>query len=343
MALQTVSFRYAEQRDLYDHLLKVTRPALVLAPSTLLEDVTGRLAEAGVIDAVARGDTGPVYDWLMTLVPLQGISDAIAFGYAEQHGRATWAAVVAALNASPSCPRLASYWAFADCGYRKAAGTCAEARHRHACPLPTLPLRKGGLNQAAYSLALFIRDACGGDFIGWIDRRLAQGDPGIGSPYRSQMMRTAVLGPLTSIVGISDKLWSMMLAELLLAADLNRERWVTTGASMIAIDSLVHNFMHRSGTLRRFVASHGYGPACYAAGGCADIIQGLAKHVDAREFNPAFPATFPRYVQHAIWLWCAEWGLNLCNGRKIDDTGRCQQIYCPAHSACDRVVLHAAL
>ncbi|TXN29130.1 hypothetical protein FV220_07605 [Methylobacterium sp. WL19] len=329
--------------DPFAHLLKVTRPALVLAPSTLLEDIAGRLAEAGVIDAVARGDTGPVYDWLMTLVPLQGISDAIAFGYAEQHGRATWAAVVAALNASPSCPRLASYWAFADCGYRKVAATCAEARHRPTCPLPTLPLRKGGLNQAAYSLALFIRDVCGGDFIGWLDRRLAGGDPGIGSSNRSQAMRAVVLGPLTSIVGVSDKLWSMMLAELLLVADPNRERWVTTGASMIAIDSLVHNFLHRSGALHRFGAEHPYGPACYADGGCADLIEGLAQRVDAREFNPAFPAVFPRFVQHAIWLWCAEWGLNLCNGRRIDDTDRCQQIYCPAYMGCDRVTLHVVL
>lgn len=327
----------------YAHLLKVTRPALVLAPSTLFEDIAGRLAEAGVIDAVARGDTGPVYDWLMTLVPLQGISDAIAFGYAERHGRATWAAVVAAVNASPSCPRLASYWAFADCGYRKTASTCAEARHRPACPLPTIPLRKGGLNQAAYSLALFIRDVCGGDFIGWLDMRLAQADPGIGRRNRSQMMRAAVLGPLTSIVGVSDKLWSMMLAELLLVADPNRERWVTTGASMIAIDSLVHNFLHRTGTLQRFGASHAYGPACYALVGCADIIEGLAERIDAREFNPAFPASFPRFVQHAIWLWCAEGGRNLCNGRKIDDTEGCEQIYCPAYTECDRIALYGSV
>ncbi|WP_187273354.1 hypothetical protein [Methylobacterium sp. WL19] len=90
----------------------------------------------------------------------------------------------------------------------------------------------------------------------------------------------------------------------------------------------------------RFNAEHPYGPNCYAAGGCADIIEGFAERIDAREFNPAFPATFPRYVQHAIWLWCAEWGWNLCNGRKIDDTGRCQQIYCPAHSGCDRIALY---
>src|SRR5205085_2789288 len=36
--------------------------------------------------------------------------------------------------------------------------------------------RKGDLNQAAYSLLLFIRDLCDGDLVGWIDQRLATAD-----------------------------------------------------------------------------------------------------------------------------------------------------------------------
>jgi hypothetical protein len=32
----------------------------------------------------------------------------------------------------------------------------------------------------------------------------------------------------------------MALADLLLGADPNRERWVTTGASMVAVDTLFH-------------------------------------------------------------------------------------------------------
>jgi hypothetical protein len=34
----------------------------------------------------------------------------------------------------------------------------------------------GRLNQLAYSLFLFIRDVADGDFVGWIDRRLADAD-----------------------------------------------------------------------------------------------------------------------------------------------------------------------
>ena len=69
---------------------------------------------------------------------------------------------------------------------------------------------------------------------------------------------------------------------------------------MIAIDTLVHGFLHRKGTLRRCQAEHVYGPACSAAGGCADIIEAVAAKIDAREFNHDFPVTFPRFVQHAI-------------------------------------------
>jgi hypothetical protein len=75
---------------------------------------------------------------------------------------------------------------------------------------------------------------------------------------------------------------------------------------MIAIDTLVHNFLHRTGILARFGADHLYGAGCYRPGGCADIITLVAAQIDARAFNPAFPAIFPRFVQHAIWRYCAQ-------------------------------------
>src|SRR3954451_15087867 len=56
-----------------------------------------------------------------------------------------------------------------------------------------------------------------------------------------------LLQPLAEIHGVSNKLLSMALADLFLGGDPDRERWVVTGASMIAIDTLVHNFLHRQG------------------------------------------------------------------------------------------------
>ena len=65
---------------------------------------------------------------------------------------------------------------------------------------------------------------------------------GVGVPGREQRMQAALIEPLGHIAGVGPKLWNMMLADLLLAADPQRERWVTAGASMIAIDTLIHNF-----------------------------------------------------------------------------------------------------
>src|SRR6185295_2174420 len=109
------------------------------------------------------------------------------------------------------------------------------------------------------------------------------------------------------------------LSSLLLGAPSKLRRWPEVGASMIAIDTLVHNFLHRTGILRRFGAAHAYGATCYRRGGCADILQAVAARIDARAFNPDFPMVFPRFVQHAIWRYCAQNGLDVCNGNRIDD------------------------
>ena len=68
----------------------------------------------------------------------------------------------------------------------------------------------------------------------------------------------------------------MTLSSILLAAPKRLPLWHEVGASMIAIDTLVHNFLVRTGILKRFDADHSYGAACYQAGGCADIIDAVA-------------------------------------------------------------------
>ena len=71
------------------------------------------------------------------------------------------------------------------------------------------------------------------------------------------------------------------------------------------------------------------------------MLQLIAAKIDAREFNPAFPKTFPRFVQSAIWWYCAENGLDICNGNRIDDDARCGNAHCQLFRRCDRVALHA--
>ena len=76
--------------------------------------------------------------------------------------------------------------------------------------------------------------------------------------------------------------------------------WTEVGGAMIAVDTLVHNFLHRTGILARFNANHLYGAACYRAGGCAEIIAAVAERIDARQFNRTFPGPSPVRSAHDL-------------------------------------------
>jgi hypothetical protein len=322
-----------------DHAVRVVHSVCCLAGSaSLIADIRADLRAEGIPAAIRRHDTAMLFDWLVAALSYQGISDQVAAEYMERHGSATWADIDAKVAASPCCAKLQSYWHFYDCRYDKISVTCSEPDHFDSCPLPLHQLRNGRLNQMAYSLFLFVRDIADGDLVGWIDRRFQTADDPA-SPNRLAQLREAVIGPLREIYGISDKVLTMTLSSILLAAPKRLHLWHQVGASMIAIDTLVHNFLVRTGILKRFNADHSYGAACYRGGGCADIIAVVAQRIDARQFNPDFPQPFPRFVQHAIWRYCAQSGLDVCNGNRIDDRQSCTNVYCQIRNHCDCIVL----
>lgn len=321
--------------------LTVMRPVLALAPATYLKDLRQGLRKFELDRAVQERDTAAIFDWIIGLLQLQGISDAVAFGYIRDHGTPTWANLNSAFETGPECRLLASYWHFSDCRYAKTAQSCSMPNLLASCPVPMLPARNGRLSQAAISLFLFMRDVCDGDLVAWLDTRLAQADDGLGAGDRPRRMASAVVEPLSHVHGLSFKVLSMSLADLLLGGDRDRKRWVTAGARMIAIDSLVHNFLHRTGILNRLKAEHPYGDRCYRPGGCADVIEAMSRGIDAQRFNPEFPSFFPRFLQHAVWRFCAQGELNICNGRRIDDRDRCWNRFCPAYAGCARLPLRA--
>ena len=333
---QTEHLAFSERAD-YPFDLIHTVCCLAGSPS-FLEDLCVTLRHHGVMRAVAAHNTAALFEWLVGLLSYQGIADSVAAGYMERHGRVSWNDIAAGLVQAPECPKLSSYWQFNGCQYQKAAASCAQPGHFQTCPLPTHRLRNGHLNQLAYSLFLFIRDIADGDLVGWVDQRLAQADEP-DQPQRHERLREAVIGPLRHVYGVSDKVLNMACADLLLGAGKDRPLWLQAGGSMVAIDTLVHNFLHRTGILKRLNASHPYGPACYRPGGCADIIGRATQHIDARTFNRRFPQVFPRFVQHAIWRYCAQDVFDVCNGNTIDDRDRCANDYCRIYSICDRIVL----
>ncbi len=297
-----------------------------------------RLAARGVRKAIRRHDSTVLFEWLAEVVSFQGIANSVAADYMERHDRVRWDQIARALDGSPTCPKLESYWHFEGCGYRKATRTCAEPSHFATCPLPSHDLRNGNLNQTAYSLFLFIRDIANGDLVGWLDERLVE--VAASKPKdRTATMRAALLQPFGQIAGVSNKVASMALSQLLLAGDKRRALWIEAGTALIAIDTLVHNFLHRTGIIARLGTPHPYGARCYLRGGCAAIVDRISGKLDARRFNPAFPAKFPRFVQLAIWRFCAADEFDECNGHQIDDRIRCTRRECPVFRLCDRVPL----
>jgi hypothetical protein len=152
-------------------------------------------------------------------------------------------------------------------------------------------------------------------------------------------VRTGLIEPLRNVYGVSDKVLAMALSGILIGAADVRPSWLQAGVHLIAVDTLVHNFLHRTGILARFKAAHPYGPGCYRPGGCADIIRLVASQIDARQFNRAFPAIFPRFVQLAIWRYCSQQGFDVCNGNRVDDRHHCQNRHCRLYGICDRICL----
>lgn len=304
---------------------------------TCIDDLRHDANEAGLVAAVENHDTATIYDWLIWIVSFQGISDTVAEGYMDRHGNVTWVEIERSLGTKPGCEKLLGYWAFTSCRYHKGFQTCAKPDQYGGCPLPWHPLRNGRLNQTAYSLFLFIRDVADGDIVAWIDRQLADHT----GPANLAAARTAVLDPLRNVYGISDKVVAMALATLLMGAGANRSGWFEVGASFIVVDTLVHNFLHRTGILHQLGATHPYGLACYRDHGCTGVLTAIAKAIDARRFNPTFPKVFPRFVQHAIWRYCAQSRLDICNGNQIDDRARCTNMWCLLYSRCDRLILQS--
>ncbi len=321
-----------------DYAVDLVHTVCCLAGSPEFFDRDRTHGKNGLTAAVERHDTARLFDWLVEALSYQGIADRIAYDYMRRHGRARWASIAASLAGKPFCPKLQSYWQFEGCRYQKGAESCAEPGHIAACPLPALPLRNGHLNQMAYSLFLFTRDVANCDLVAWIDAQLEAADSAA-EPDRLEAMRMALLGPLRGVYGVSDKVLSMALADLLLGAGKQRPRWGEVGARMIAVDRLVHNFLHRTGILHRLDAEHAYGPACYGAECCVGILGKIAAEIDARQFNRSLPRNFPRFVQLAVWRYCADAGLDVCNGNNIDDYSPCAFRRCRLFDGCDRVAL----
>lgn len=317
--------RFDASVRLLDRICKIAHPTWgFLASAT---------RDAGALQkALRRRDTEAIYDWLMIVFSYQGIADKSVDTILARDGSVTWKQIDETLLHDAGCSKLRGFWAFSGCGFSKLSRSCNSPTKFESCHLPRLTLRNGALSQLAYSLYFFMRDVANRDFFGWLDQRVSHALEG---GYLA--IEEHLIAPMRSVFGISDKVISMALSELLLASDL--PAWRQLGAEFIVIDRLVHNFLHRSGILRRHKCEHLYGRSCYAENGCAKLLLSLSRGIDTRRFHNSFLQPFPRFVQLAIWRFCAASGENICNGNKIDDAKRCQNEGCNLQSFCERVSL----
>jgi hypothetical protein len=145
-----------------------------------------------------------------------------------------------------------------------------------------------------------------------VTEHFGQGQPSGGAI--NDLLQTFI-GKVTTIANVGPKLAHMALSCLFLTTYPGWD-YRLVGAHMIAVDSLVHNFLHRTGILASYQLDHAYGPRCHAQSGCLGVIQDLANRIDCREFNPTLPPHFPRFVQYHIWAYCGQSGENICNGNK---------------------------
>ena len=117
-----------------DYAVRLVHRVCCLAGSASLID---EVRDDDICTAIERRDTASIFDWLVSALSYQGVSDQIAYDYMERHGRPTWQDLNAKLGRGASCPKLTSYWHFHGCRYDKTSRTCFEPDHIDRCPLPT--------------------------------------------------------------------------------------------------------------------------------------------------------------------------------------------------------------
>jgi hypothetical protein len=256
-----------------------------------------------------------LYQYLMEAFLFTGGSDQSNEGhYLKQKNKPSFNKIRKAL-VSAECPKLVSFDSFTDCGYRKMARTCNKPELIETCPLPKFDMKRETLNQMVISLYLFLRDVCHNDFYRFVQ---AQFDLVKGESYRVKTQVESFIETFSQVYNVGPKLIDMAFSHLFLTPYPGWD-YQAVGAEMVAIDTLVHNFLARTGTLDEYKRPHKYGLACHTQKGCVGVIEEIAQGIDCRKYNPNYPAYFPRLVQLYIWDYCASNGENICNGNKCKE------------------------
>src|SRR6266849_10357570 len=76
-------------RSALDHATRLIHRVCCLAGEPdLINEI--RTDNGAIRSAIKKHDTAALFDWLMVMLSYQGVSDRVASGYMDQHGRASW-------------------------------------------------------------------------------------------------------------------------------------------------------------------------------------------------------------------------------------------------------------
>jgi hypothetical protein len=92
-----------------DHAVRLIHRVCCLAGSAdLIDEVRNENDDPGVTASIRNGDTPALFDWLVSALSYQGISDQVAEAYMERYGSATWAGIDHKIGQGAPCPKLKS-------------------------------------------------------------------------------------------------------------------------------------------------------------------------------------------------------------------------------------------
>ena len=100
------------------------------------------------------------------------------------------------------CPKLASFETFKGCGYRKMTNNCSEPAFVKSCPLPRFDMKRGPLNEMAFSLYFFLRDVCRGNFYAYVRGHFGEGQ--LADEAVSELLQSFI-EKITTIANVSPK------------------------------------------------------------------------------------------------------------------------------------------
>ena len=201
---------------------------------------------------------------------------------------------------------------------------CRAAAHWRLSPAGH-DRRNGHLNQAAYSLFLFIRDLADHDLIGWINASWR--------PPTVPLARTGCLQwrrpDRAAAGGIGCLGQGPRHGPVQPAARRSEEHglWIEVGGSMIAIDTLVHDFLHPTGVSRSVQGEAPVRVGLLSTRPLLGYHSIVAEHIDARQFNPAFPQLFPGSSSTRFGSSSAG-RPDVCTGDRINVARRCSNMDC---------------